>query len=249
MTTQPARGDVYVQRTQDGLYTENREVADGVVLDVTEDGEMAGVEVLAAVEVTIDGRPVVEHRVVVHDLVLAVEGDFDQAVMPHADPLGTLRLADGDHLFIKLAQPADEPWHFVFSLGDQRWDGWQSNDDMQGTVRVTHIPVELAFPETPVAEIDAVARALHAFGTMREPCAGGHHGWGHHYAQARAALLAAPRRATISHEQYNLVVSEFSHACPHCPPDKAEWVVHVKDLSEIITRVSGQDIEPENEES
>lgn len=32
------------------------------------------------------------------------------------------------------------------------------------------------------------------------------------------------------------IVREYAHACPHCPPDRPEWVVDLADVPEIVRR-------------
>lgn len=54
--------------------------------------------------------------------------------LPNEDPIGTVRAVNG-HVFVKLAEPADEPWHIAWCKGEQNMSGWQSNEDMVGAVK------------------------------------------------------------------------------------------------------------------
>ena len=48
---------------------------------------------------------------------------------PSEDPIGTVRETQG-HVYVKLAFPADEPWHIVWCAGEQNMSGWQSDECM-----------------------------------------------------------------------------------------------------------------------
>lgn len=141
----PARGDVYVYRNTESLLTSRtKEVAPGVNVDSDDDG-LVGVEVLDAIQVEIGGHPVVDGRVAA--TVLPPPPEIVADTSPADEPVGALRILGGDHLYVKLTQPASEPWHFVYCLGEQRYSGWQSNECMEGTQPADRIPVELAVPE------------------------------------------------------------------------------------------------------
>lgn len=144
--SEPARGDVYVYRNTESLLTPTtKEVAPGVSVDADADG-LVGVEVLDAVLVEIDGHPVVDGHVTA--TVLPPPPEVDTETAPADERPGALRILVGDHLFVKLAQPASEPWHLVYCLGDQRLSGWQSDEDMVDAAPAGRIPVELAVPDT-----------------------------------------------------------------------------------------------------
>lgn len=53
---------------------------------------------------------------------------------PAADPIGTVREIQ-NHIYVKLANPADEPWHIVWCHGEQFMSGWQSNECMVGSTK------------------------------------------------------------------------------------------------------------------
>jgi len=136
--------DVYVYRNTETVVTTTKELADRVSVDEDDTGHVVGVEVLDAAQVEIDGRPVVETRLSITEL--PAPDDVDAGTAPRDEQVGALRIAAGDHLFVKLARPANEPWHLVYCPGDQRMSGWQSNECMEGTVPAGRIPVELAVP-------------------------------------------------------------------------------------------------------
>lgn len=84
---------------------------------------------------------------------------------PADDRIGTVRVVDG-HIFVKLGQPAAEPWHMAYCQGEQNMSGWQSDECMVGTERVgTYLPVlECGRPEvssdTQDIEAQLVARSV-----------------------------------------------------------------------------------------
>lgn len=53
---------------------------------------------------------------------------------PAADPIGTVRETQ-NHIYVKLATPADEPWHIAWCHGEQFMSGWQSNECMVGSTK------------------------------------------------------------------------------------------------------------------
>lgn len=246
-TEEAARGLIYVE-LRDEPATSSREITPDVTVDLNDDFEVVGVEVIPAATVSVDGVPVTVDRVTLRELPTDLYGP-EPSEHPREDRVGALRVLGGDHLYLKLAQPVEEPWHLIYVASPQRWNGWQSDEDMVGSTLIDLAPVELTFPPSPEAEVDAVARALHRHGSLRSICDDRCGGWTAHQQQAYLALLAAPRREVITRAQLDVVVNEFSHACPHCLESEREWVVRVEDLPEIVARVSGQRVETRDEEN
>jgi hypothetical protein len=52
--------------------------------------------------------------------------------LPSNDPIGTVRETQG-HVYVKLANPAGEPWHIAWCHGEQFMSGWQSDECMVGS--------------------------------------------------------------------------------------------------------------------
>jgi hypothetical protein len=55
------------------------------------------------------------------------------------DPATGLRV----HVYVRLAEPAAEPWHIAYSDGPQQLSGWQSDEDMLAwkSTEVGYLPV------------------------------------------------------------------------------------------------------------
>lgn len=73
---------------------------------------------------------------------------------PAENKIGTARCVEDPvigirrHVLVKLAEPASEPWHIVWSDGDQQLSGWQGDDCMGEASEVGYLPVsECGFPE------------------------------------------------------------------------------------------------------
>lgn len=45
------------------------------------------------------------------------------------------------HYYVRLAEPAEEPWHIAWSDGQQQLSGWQSDEDMADAIDVGYVPV------------------------------------------------------------------------------------------------------------
>lgn len=147
-TEEAARGMVYVG-LRDEPATSSQEITTDVTVDLNDDLEVVGVEVIPAATVSVDGVPVTVDRVTLRELPTNSYGT-EPSGDPAGDPVGALRVAGGDHLYLKLARPTNEPWHLIYVAGDQRWSGWQSDADLVGSVSLDRVPVELALPEAQV---------------------------------------------------------------------------------------------------
>lgn len=70
---------------------------------------------------------------------------------PALDPIGTVRRF-ANSVFVKLAEPADEPWHIAYMWARPYMSGWQSNEDLAESPVVGYVPfVECGTPDLPVA--------------------------------------------------------------------------------------------------
>jgi hypothetical protein len=71
------------------------------------------------------------------------------------------------HYYVRLAEPAEEPWHIAWSDGPQQISGWQSDEDLAAGVDVGYVPVTecgraTAKPDRDIPEemVEKAARAL-----------------------------------------------------------------------------------------
>ncbi|AHH98265.1 DUF2283 domain-containing protein [Kutzneria albida] len=185
--TEPAQGSVYVH-LRDADVDRTECITASINIDRDANGGLVGVEVLGSIRVVVDGKPVTSNQGVINELPAPYGLDLPTTT-PEEDPVGSLRIAT-DHLYVKLAEPDDEPWHLVYCPGQQNMSGWQSNECMEGTVPAGRIPVELAVPEPGSDVVEAVARAIHESRKPLDTCRGHWHTWEAHTAEAAAAILA-----------------------------------------------------------
>lgn len=73
---------------------------------------------------------------------------------PEENRVGVIRWYGGS-AFIKLDEPASEPWHVVLSMGQQDVSGWQSNEDMAGTPIAGYAPLRYCLRLASLSNDDA----------------------------------------------------------------------------------------------